>query len=599
MHKSLRRLQGVFSPLCKLQPLYFCSLFILLFAAAVPTVCSILLLLHIPINFWIVPFSFLLSCALYFFFVERGMTAQKKKGLLLFLLVFSVLLLFSSLLYELTWDGNSYHKQAVGALANGWNPIYESLDTHLEQVGLAGSIKSYAIWNDHYAKGAWFFGAAVYRFTGNIECGKCLLPLLMLALFGLLYSYLRQKAALTKRQSLLIALLTAVNPITLPQLFNYYNDGLLLCTLFCEIVCFLRLADIKETRPKAGLGVGLVCAIILCVNIKFTGLVYAGVFALLFCCLLLLQSKRRFRTAAKLCAVFACVFLFAVLIVGSSGYVRNTLDHANPFYPLAGEDAADIMTHNQPESFENASPAEKLLRVIFAKSESVQRKEPEWKLPFLLYPSELRTAAVPDARFGGFGPLFSGLLCIALPLLLFAFVALWRRDRFRFCLLAGNFLLIFTLLFTISDSWWARYSPYFYLIVLAALVFLCVQKNKQPGKFPGRLLKFYCVLLLANTLFFLPAQVKNVGGSVIVWLQGIQLKQEYRLQGKPLPVYFNPKYNYSGILYNLDDLGIAYTISTQEPENAQQYYMIYVSYPSVRELGTIAKLVDRFAPIDK
>ena len=36
-----------------------------------------------------------------------------------------ILTIFASNVYDLSEDGNTYHKTAIGSLKNGWNPFYE------------------------------------------------------------------------------------------------------------------------------------------------------------------------------------------------------------------------------------------------------------------------------------------------------------------------------------------------------------------------------------------------------------------------------------------------------------------------------------------
>ena len=37
-------------------------------------------------------------------------------------------LLISNISYDITFDGNTYHKAAIGELKNGWNPVYQSIE---------------------------------------------------------------------------------------------------------------------------------------------------------------------------------------------------------------------------------------------------------------------------------------------------------------------------------------------------------------------------------------------------------------------------------------------------------------------------------------
>ena len=78
-------------------------------------------------------------------------------------------------IYDSTADGNTYHKLAVGALKNGWNPLYQDVEDFNKDEGNPFNIYKDNVnvnWVDHYARGTETFGAVVYAFTDNIESGK-------------------------------------------------------------------------------------------------------------------------------------------------------------------------------------------------------------------------------------------------------------------------------------------------------------------------------------------------------------------------------------------------------------------------------------------
>ena len=129
--------------------------------------------------------------------------------------------------------------------------------------------------------------------------------------------------------------------------------------------------------------------IVFCVNIKFTGLAYAGVFCLLFYIIWIIYSiiNKDFTTAFIKNTVFYIITcVIAIVLVGFSTYVTNTMDHGHPFYPLAGEGKKDIMTGNQPTAFNNINGVQRLMISIFSKTENIAGdKLPDLKFPFILY----------------------------------------------------------------------------------------------------------------------------------------------------------------------------------------------------------------------
>jgi hypothetical protein len=83
----------------------------------------------------------------------------------------------------------------------------------------------YNQWLDHYPKAPWIFGAVIYNLTGNIETGKVMHFMLMLAVFLSTYSFI-SSIPLHPWLCLLISGLLAVNPVSLSQSLSYYIDGL-------------------------------------------------------------------------------------------------------------------------------------------------------------------------------------------------------------------------------------------------------------------------------------------------------------------------------------------------------------------------------------
>ena len=58
---------------------------------------------------------------------------------------------------------------------------------------------------------------------------------------------------------------------------------------------------------------------------------------------------------------YAIVVIVSSCIVGYSSYVRNTIEHGHPFYPLYGEGSKDIITTMQPNYFSERNVIQKIL----------------------------------------------------------------------------------------------------------------------------------------------------------------------------------------------------------------------------------------------
>ena len=120
--------------------------------------------------------SFSLPIFLNYFVYKKN---EKKNKFLTTIIIFAIytiiILLFPFIFgktYDLTIDGNSYHKTAVAFFKNGWNPLYESSEKFQEKnndivkFDLSTKIN---LWINHYPKASWIIAANYYAFTNNIE----------------------------------------------------------------------------------------------------------------------------------------------------------------------------------------------------------------------------------------------------------------------------------------------------------------------------------------------------------------------------------------------------------------------------------------------
>lgn len=98
----------------------------------------------------------------------------------IFILIVSIAVF--GLIYSSDYDGNTYHKMAIGLMKSGWNPIRESSETFVKSY-FPIDIHVGSVFIDHYAKGPWIYGAVVYAFTGNVQSGKAYNLWALLCLF--------------------------------------------------------------------------------------------------------------------------------------------------------------------------------------------------------------------------------------------------------------------------------------------------------------------------------------------------------------------------------------------------------------------------------
>jgi len=120
-------------------------------------------------------------------------------------------LAFGAAFYDVSWDGQVYHQQAVLALAEGWNPFWDA--------PLSIAARPDNIWINHYPKAAWIAQAILFRATGSLEAAKGLQLLPLAAAALLVFAALRARG-LRPWSAGVLAALTAGNPVALAQVFT-------------------------------------------------------------------------------------------------------------------------------------------------------------------------------------------------------------------------------------------------------------------------------------------------------------------------------------------------------------------------------------------
>lgn len=376
--------------------------------------------------------------------------------------------------YDLSWDGQAYHQEAIIQLANGWNPLRDAPLTTAN-----------SLWINHYTKGPWIASASLYAVTGHIEQGKVFNILLIAASFFLclsaLTSYWKSLAG-----PLLCSLLAAANPISVVQSLSFYIDGQVASILVITAALLYMSAVTKSAIPLAMLALGLVTAI----NIKFTALAYILVICAPVLCFLYLQKRRQL--AGRITSALAIGLLTGILLVGLNPYVTNTIRRGHPFYPLAGPDKVDIVTANRPQNFHALNRFAKLFVSTFsATGNAAGQQQTRWKWPFTMTGEELKGIWLDD-RTAGLGPLFGGALLLSSILL----AAAWRTDRRRTLPYAGLGLLIACSVLVNPEAWWARYAPQLWLLPV-----ICIMAGLSMNRRTCRLLTLSVVLVLGLNLY--------------------------------------------------------------------------------------------------
>lgn len=533
-------------------------IFILMFANLL-ILTSVLFLLNIPMSFFHLPISCVLAI-LELFFIKKDDIKTILISALLFVLIFISSCLISGHIYDSSADGNGYHKVAVGLLKNGWNPIYDSQEEYIKKLNLNTKEN---VWVEHYPKATWIYGASVYSLTDNIETAKSFNLMTLIALFFVI-AYLINKYYNKHIIAFLLAISACTFPIIWQQMFCLYLDGLMGLILLLLLIFFYLFVKNDTNKEYFITSAALMIIII---NIKFTGLFYAGIFCLgYFIYYIITKIKNQEKVKlVKTTLSFSIVVLIAVLIVGSNSYVKNLITEHNPLYPIIGKDKIDIITPQQPEMFADLSPIEKNFYSIFSFTANYATAfnpgTPELKIPFTVNKELEIYNIVEDTRVGGFGLYFSGIFIIALIIILISIIYFIKKKNYSKLIFIGiPFTITILLMLFFGESWWARYSPQTYFLVLAAIFLLLTSNNKKC-----LIIGFLLVLLCCYNSTIIVKQMINskipISGQIRENLENLENKNVTIEKG-----------GYVGVLFNLKDYNIKFSFK-KEIKNKEPLYI--------------------------
>lgn len=313
-------------------------------------------------------------------------------------------------------------------------------------------------------------------------------------------AYLEKAIRLKVWQSWVCAVVFTVHPVSIAQIFSYYNDGflwhmILLCTAACLYLLFFEEGTYKYLSLFfifASINIGF--------NIKFSGVIFfailcAGIFVLWAGRLLLKQRTKENILKALFGAVFyGITVMFGFVIFGATSYVINLFRHKNPFYCVVGEGALDLIDPYIPKQYENYSQFGKVWNAFF--SQYNDKYLCEDKVPFLFSSVSVQTKGY-DQVIGGWGILFGEVLVIGLIVL----AVVWWKNRERNPLGCGVMGLLALLgVFTMAvvpGLWWPRYFVAPLFVPAFALAMLLRSSNeKRTSEIPFAAGCLACLLLI-------------------------------------------------------------------------------------------------------
>jgi hypothetical protein len=405
---------------------------------------------------------------------------------LIILTIILISIFISGFFYDISSDGQMYHMETAIQMSAGWNPFKKELPPDINQ----------AIWLNHYGKGVEDPQATIYALTGRLETTKSTNFMMLAASFCLSMAFLTRINRFSFRKNFLFSTLLAFNPVTFYQLLNTYVDG----QLASFLLCFIAIGCLLYLEADRYFLVLLASILIILINIKFTALVFAGIFTSGM--LLAFLAGKRWQAFKRTFIVSALSTIFAVGVVGYFPYMINIVQYHDILYPglkVLKSEAGKFT----PPSLIKKNQFSKFTTSFFSHTDNLHltaTKDPviRTKIPFTFNKTDLFNAAKPYVVFmAGMGPFFSGICLSAI----FLFAYWWWRLKNRgtalpFIIMAGTILLSVLI---ISEAWYARYVPQFWFF---PLLLIMVTETDQ-GKTIRKIRQFLYILMLVNISFCL------------------------------------------------------------------------------------------------
>lgn len=465
----------------------------------------------------------------------------------LFIVLLSLSVLYSGQSIDASSDGNMYHKSAIGAMKEGWNPVWETREEFNNQTGSQTQVLQTKMqWENVYPKATWFYAANVYRITGNIETGKSLVFLVWASTILFAFALFRKK--LGNKLSIFLAVLLSSHPVFLSQFNSFYLDSILGNLVIILLVLLTLFITNDDSRFKNSfekfenwfLLLGIFFTIVILINTKFTGLAYAALICFVYYCYLLASFRSNRKKVLNFSLVGVIAVIVGVCIVGLSSYVKNTYLHGHPLWPLYGKNSVNFIPENSPASFNNKNRFEKFLDANFSKTSNIisseSNAELEQKLPFMVYVDELYLFQSTDIRIGGYGPLFGGILLVS-TIIGLALLRYYREARTFILIIALPVVTLFLSIVFFEESWWARYFPHLYIFPILVLGILLVRKLYVLAGLLG-------LLIAINAAFIITMQTSYQSN------YKYRITEAHKIDFCSKPIYFPIYYAY---IYNVID----------------------------------------------
>ncbi|MEE4273857.1 MAG: hypothetical protein V2I67_19425 [Thermoanaerobaculales bacterium] len=394
--------------------------------------------------------------------------------------------------YDPSHDGQWFNQEAVLLFDAGWNPLrVPALEAVATEIGARSRI-------DGYTKAPWIFDAAVFAVTGRIETGKVVDILLLLAA-----ALSATAAALSFRTvpaawAAAFGMVVAANPTAMNQITTHMVDG----ELGWGMAVLASGLTIMAVGPATRLATLAAClGLVWTIGTKFSGVPMA--LAMLVGALLIATVVDRRRiTGGRVGALI--VALAAAGVLNINPFLTNVLWFDHPFYPYYGAKRTNDGFAEKTSG--TSSMVVSMFSSMFSHPDRYRKLGPSHrelatgrtlKVPFTMSKRDLTTMRVPGMHIGGWGPLFGGMLILALLILV-------AEVRSRPPPVAGAVLIAAAVVasaLTIQHPWVARYVPQTWWLPLVVIP-VAASSPRAITRLLGWLLVMSAVVSSSLTLGF-------------------------------------------------------------------------------------------------
>ena len=450
---------------------------------------------HLSINSIYTVLSLMASLVSLFIFSKKNNFSIKYTifTYILYVVIIVLAVAFGYKFYDSSWDGRAYHHAGIMLLSSGMNPIYDVASEYAQNIynTKLGGIT----WVECYPKFVEIVWANIFHIFRNIEISKMTNILSSFIVFGYAFYVLNKEyfRKLGFGLTVIIPLLLVINPVNIAQIMTYYIDNYVY--LFFLMLLF-SVIDIETQENKNLLAYSImIMSSVGLVSIKLGGLLY--LILPVFMYLIYLALKKQMQKVKTVMLAFVIITLLSV-VANVNPYITNLSRGRHIFYPLAGVDKVDIITHVTPTSFYGKPVVYTFLASNFSRVSNINfksNKKHQLKLPFTMYKSELGASlGAVDTRICGFGVLWSGILLISC--LLAFFIRYNSKEEKQLGLLIFSILL--ALLLVNPYNWWARYVHHFWALPIFTAMYLLL-KNNISG-FQKAMVYFLFFIMLSNVV---------------------------------------------------------------------------------------------------